>query len=192
MKKKILLLGGMAVLLLLSVCGNEASIEQNRAGYVEQNSADNVEQAEETDANATGSYSSMEITYSGKYTVEYNTMSSGHPGPDCDFETSFGWGNEDGEHGGCNIVYTVLDEYEGYDDLEEVMVADKTYKVVRDTDTVTLIYKVDDSFFIQVELLGVHQYDADGNSMDVTYTASDILDSGDLDEEIIINITPVD
>ena len=112
--------------------------------------------------------------------------------------TFFDWGSKGEEHGSCNIYYHVMadniieNDYADYDELEEIMVNDKHYKVIRAEDKVTMLYKVDTSFYIRIELFGAVQFDSSGNHTEVTCSPSDYLDNGWLDKEIVINITPVE
>ena len=112
--------------------------------------------------------------------------------------TFFDWGSKGEEHGSCSIYYHVMadniieNDYADYDKLEEIMVNDKLYKVIRAEDTVTMLYKVDTSFYIRIELFGAVQFDSSGNHTEVTCSPSDYLDNGWLDKEIVINITPVE
>lgn len=151
----------------------------------------------EEEITATGSFESMDITYAGKYKIIFMTQSSGHPSGDIDFSTDVGWKN--GRiHGNCIVDYYVMadnrieDDYADYDSFEEVNIDSKVYKVIREDDKITLLYKVDDSFYIIVELHNMSQYDDEGNSTDITYTISDLLDDGGFDDEIRMDIIPVE
>ena len=95
---------------------------------------------------------------------------------------------------GIDSVFSGFSEIDDdfYDELEEIMVNDKLYKVIRAEDTVTMLYKVDTSFYIRIELFGAVQFDSSGNHTEVTCSPSDYLDNGWLDKEIVINITPVE
>lgn len=144
---------------------------------------------------ATGSFKNMDITYPGKYKINFMTETTGHPSRDIDFSTDVGWKN--GQiHGNCIIDYYVMtenkieDDYEGYDSFEEVTIDSKTYKVIREDDKVKLLYKVDDSFYIIVELHHMSQFDDEGNSTEEAYTISDLLDDGGFDDAIRMEITP--
>lgn len=151
-----------------------------------------------SEISATGAYNSMAITYPGKYTVEFHSQNAGHPDAECDFATFIHWGSKGEENGYCNIYYYVMEDniiendYPDYDEFEEVMVNDKIYKVIRAEDTLTMLYKVDKSFYIRIELSGAGQFDSSGNYTEVTCFPSDYLDNGWLDKEIVLNITPVE
>ena len=145
----------------------------------------------------TGSFESMDITYPGKYKVTFMSQTTGHPSRDIDFSTDVGWKNEQ-IHGNCIIDYYVKadnrieDDYAEYDSLEEVNIDSKIYKVVKEDDKVTLLYKVDDSFYIIVELHNMSQFDDDGNSTEEAYTISDLLDDGGFDNAIRMDIVPAE
>ena len=151
----------------------------------------------EEEVNATGSFESMDSTYPGKYTVKFISKSTGHPSGDIDFMTDVSWNN--GQiHGYCNIDYYVMtdnkieDDYPDYDSLEEVSIDSKTYKVIREEDKVILLYKVDDSFYIIVELCHMSQFDSEGSSVEEAYSISDLLDDGGFDDAIKMEITPAE
>lgn len=172
--------------LVLIGCSNQATIQE----------ANNTSE-ESSEISATGAFQSMSITYPGKYKVEFNSKNAGHPDSECDFATFLQWGSKGEEHGFCDIGYHVMDDnsiendYADYDNLEEVKINEKPYKVIRTEDTLTLLHKVDQSFYIRIELYGVSQYDSAGNQTEVTCFPSDFLENGWLDKEIVLNITPV-
>ena len=171
----------------LTGCGNQKTTQES-----------NKVSEGSTELPATGAYNSMAITYPGKYKVEFNSQNPGHPNSECDFATFFDWGSKGEDHGNCNIYYHVMsdniieNDYADYDELEEVMVNDKLYKVIRTEDTITMLYKVDKSFYIRIELFGADQYDSSGNRTEVTCFPSDYLDNGWLDNELVLNITPAE
>lgn len=173
--------------LALTGCSNQRTIQES-----------NIKSEESSELSATGAYNSMAITYPGKYTVEFHSQNAGHPNSECDFATFINWGSKGEEHGDCNIYYHVMadnfieNDYADYDEFEEVMVNDKLYKVIRAEDTLTMLYKVDKSFYIRIELFGADQYDSSGNRTEVTCFPADYLDNGWLDKEIVLNITPVE
>ena len=144
-----------------------------------------------------GSFESMDITYPGKYKVTFMSQTTGHSSRDIDFSTDVGWKSEQ-IHGNCIIDYYVMadnrieDDYAKYDSLEEVNIDSKIYKVVKEDDKVTLLYKVDDSFYIIVELHNMSQFDDDGNSTEEAYTISDLLDDGGFDNAIRMDIVPAE
>lgn len=172
--------------LALIGCSNQETIQESN----------NVSE-ESSEIPATGAYHSMAITYPGKYTVEFNSQKTGHPDSQCDFATFLDWGSKGEEHGSCNIDYYVMtdniieNDYADYDEFKEVMINDKLYKVIRNEEAITLLYKVDNSFYIRIELFGACQYDSSGSQTKVTCFPSDYLDNGWLDKEIVLNITPV-
>lgn len=141
----------------------------------------------------TGSFESMDITYPGKYKVTFMSQTTGHPSRDIDFSTDVGWKSEQ-IHGNCIIDYYVMsdnrieDDYPEYDSLEAVNIDSKIYKVIREDEKVTLLYKVDDSFYIVVELHNMSQFDAEGNSTEEAYSISDLLDDGGFDNAIKMDI----
>lgn len=145
----------------------------------------------------TGSFESMDITYPGKYKVTFMSQTTGHPSSGSDFSTDVGWKKEQ-IHGNCIIDYYVMpdnrieDDYPEYDSFESVNIGSKTYKVIREDNKVTLLYKVDDSFYIIVELHHMSQFDAEGNSTEEAYSLSDLLDDGGFDNAIIMDIIPVE
>ena len=145
----------------------------------------------------TGSFESMDITYPGKYKVTFMSQTTGHPSRDIDFSTDVGWKREQ-IHGNCIIDYYVMadnrieDDYPEYDSLEEVSIDSKIYKVIREDDKVTLLYKVDDSFYISVELHHMSQFDSEGNSTEESYNISDLLDDGGFDNAVRMDIVPVE
>lgn len=148
------------------------------------------------DENATGAYDSMKITYHDKYEINFKTKSAGHPSGNADFETDISWKNDQG-HGTCNVDYFVMDgdnvetDYKDYDELEEIILADRKYKVIREDDRVTLLHKLDDYFYIEILLSGMVQFNENGEFTDVTYSVSDLLDDGCLEKEIVMDIVPL-
>ncbi len=145
----------------------------------------------------TGSFESMTTTYPEKYKVTFMSQSTGHPSGNIDFSTYVDWKSEQ-LHGNCNIDYYVMtdkrieDDYPEFDSLEEVTIDSKIYKVIREDDKVTLLYKVDNSFYIIVELNRMIKFDAEGNSAEDAYSISDLLDDGGFDDEIRIDIIPIE
>lgn len=145
----------------------------------------------------TGSFKSMTTTYPGKYKVTFMSPSTGHPDANSDFSTYVDWKNEQ-LHGDCSIAYYVMtdnrieDDYSKYDSLEEVEIDSKIYKVIREDDKVTLLYKVDNSFYIIVELSHMIKFDAEGKSAEDAYSISDLLDDGGFDDAIRMDISPVE
>ena len=145
----------------------------------------------------TGSFESMTTTYPGKYKVTFMSPSTGHPSGNIDFSTYVDWKSEQ-LHGDCSIDYYVMtdnrieDDYSKYDSLEEVKIDSKIYKVIREDDKVTLLYKVDNSFYIIVELHHMIKFDAEGKSAEDAYSISDLLDDGGFDDAIRMDISPVE
>lgn len=141
-----------------------------------------------------GSFQNIDVTYNNKYNIEFTSETAGHPGGGADYCTNVGWKNEQG-HGSCSVYYYVKsdnnieDDYDGYNELEEATIADKTYKVIREDNKLTLLYKIDDSIYVQVEVFGMQQFNDEGSSVDVTYTVSNLLDDGCLDGEVSFKVT---
>ncbi|WP_027218971.1 hypothetical protein [Butyrivibrio fibrisolvens] len=86
----------------------------------------------------------------------------------------------------------IEDDYSKYDSLEEVEIDSKIYKVIREDDKVTLLYKVDNSFYIIVELYHMIKFDAEGKSAEDAYSISDLLDDGGFDDAIRMDISPAE
>lgn len=147
----------------------------------------------ENEENATGSFASMSTTFQEKYKITVYTKESGHPSHDAFFETSFHWKKE-GDSGACIISYTAFDDsqieddYEDYENLNQITIADKTYKVLTNDDTAALLYKVDDWFYIRIDLWNAVQFDENGDKTTLTFTPAYLLENGYLDDEIIMDI----
>lgn len=54
------------------------------------------------------------------------------------------------------------------------------------------ITRIDDSFYIIVELHHMSQFDDEGNSTEEAYTISDLLNDGGFDNAIRMEITPAE
>ena len=112
---------------------------------------------------------------------------------DAFFETSFHWKKE-GDSGACIISYTAFDDsqieddYEDYENLNQITIADKTYKVLTNDDTASLLYKVDDWFYIRIDLWNAVQFDENGDETTLTFAPAYLLENGYLDDEIIMDI----
>ena len=159
--------------------------------------SNNIIASPDEEIDETGSFESMDITYPGKYKVTFISQTTGHPSRDIDFSTDVGWKNEQ-IHGNCIIDYYVMpenrieDDYPEYDGYEEVNIDSKIYKVIREDDKATLLYKVDDSFYIIVELHHMSQFDSEGNSIEESYNISNLLDDGGFDNAVRMDIIPVE
>ncbi len=147
----------------------------------------------------TGSFKKMSSIFAGKYRIDYQTKTTGHPSGEVDFMTGMDWKDEElGIQGGCIIDYYIYDNqsieeaYDDYANMEEAVIADKTFKVVRAEDTLELLYKVDDSFYVQVILWHASQFDEKGSSMELTVKPADYLDRGWLDETITFEVVPLE
>ena len=160
-------------------------------------SKNNTASLDEEITPTTGSFESMTTTYPGKYKVTFMSPSTGHPSGNIDFSTYVDWKSEQ-LHGDCSIDYYVMtdnrieDDYSKYDSLEEVKIDSKIYKVIREDDKVTLLYKVDNSFYIIVELHHMIKFDTEGKSAEDAYSISDLLDDGGFDDAIRMDISPVE
>lgn len=188
----------LAGCLAFSGCGKNDTAESktdNKAetvDVIEDSIEDDIENNKK-DENATGSFDSMRITYTGKYSINFQTKASGHPSGGVDFETSYGWRNDEGS-GGCIVSYYVYtdnrieDDYDNYDSLDEYVIDGKAYKVLAEGEEVNLLYKVDDNFYVRVCLWNTSQFDASGSSTDITCTPLYMLQNGYLDDEIIMEI----
>ena len=147
----------------------------------------------EKEENATGSFSSMSTTFKDKYKITVYTKESGHPSQDAFFETSSHWRNEDNS-GACIISYyafvdsQIEDDYENYENLDQITIADKTYKVMTKDDTAALLYKVDDWFYIRIDLWNAVQFDENGDRTTLTFPPAYLLENGYLDDEIMMDI----
>lgn len=179
-----------------AITREESSVEDVTIEELMETVDSEVDREEE---NETGSFTKMRITYGGKYRINFRTKTNGHPSRGVDFTTDMGWKDEKlGIQGGCIIDYYVYDghniesDYEDYEHMEEAEIGDKSYKVIRGEETLELLYKLDDSFYIRVMLWNASQFDAEGSSMELSVTPSDYLDRGWLQETITFDVTPVD
>lgn len=180
MKKTFLI---CAVFLIMMLTGCEKKQYEEIPG-------NNISPKEE---NATGSFASMSTTFKEKYKITVYTKESGHPSGDAFFETSFHWKNEDNS-GACIISYyafddsQIEDDYEDYENLNQIIIEDKTYKVMTKDDTAALLYKVDDWFYIRIDLWNAVQFNENGDQTTLTFTPAYLLENGYLDDEIIMDI----
>ncbi|MDD6327636.1 MAG: hypothetical protein Q4D54_02945 [Eubacteriales bacterium] len=149
MSKKICM-GIMAVSLCLAGCGAKAKKEIT---------GDATEVSEMTsEISGTGSYESIEVVYQNKYKICYKSKNMGHPSGGSEYSTDCGWNNDKGS-GSYIIDYYVTEkgiesDYPNYSSMEDVKIANNTFKIVPDTTNFTLLYKIDDDLYLRVEVQG--------------------------------------
>lgn len=148
----------------------------------------------ESDINETGSFESMRHGIPGYYYVTTYSKTTGHPSGDSMFSTYMNWKDDD-YHGDCSIDYysnigAIEEVYPDYDDLEEYTILDKTYKLKYEEEKIVLLYKVDDSFYITIDLWHPSEFGTDGMTKEITHTPEFLLRNGYFDDAIRMDIEP--
>lgn len=75
-----------------------------------------------------------------------------------EYSTDCGWNNDKGS-GSYTIDYYVTEkgiesDYPNYSSMEDVKIANNTFKIVPDATNFTLLYKIDDDLYLRVEVQG--------------------------------------
>lgn len=183
--KKHILFGMVAFSLLCAGCKKEEPVMT--AVAVEKEAVTTEEIA------ATGSYQSMGSTYDSKYKVTYYTKTTGHPSADADFATDHIVFTDAGkeyvfiDYNGY-VNHKIEEDYQDYESMKEIQIGDKTYKYFADGDNAVLLYKVDDNFYVRVDVHGASQYNSEGSEIDVTETPAMLVENGKMNDAITFDV----
>lgn len=152
----------------------------------------NDEDDDPDEENVTGSFKSMNVIYKNKYRVKYYAENTGHPSPESDFGTGYDIKND------LRKVYAFInyngytdskieDDYPNYDNMNDIKIGEKSFKYIIEGNKLILFYKVDDSFYVKVDVRCLSDLLAEEDINDNTAVLS-FIDSGEMDIAIKFDV----